>query len=116
MIALRNIAIIVLLAAAVMLMPRGGQITEAVFQALSLGFLVVIAWAAYRFLRSSDLTLLAMEDSKRLLFAGALGLLVLAIAATGTLWSSGLGTLLWIILVGVAVVTLWRTWAAEKAA
>jgi hypothetical protein len=115
-IALRNIAIIALLAAAVMFLPRGGEITEAVFQALTLGFLVVIALAAYRFLRSSELTLLTMEDSRRLLFSGAIGLLVLAIAATGTLWSSGLGTLLWIILVGASVVTIWRTWAAEKAA
>jgi hypothetical protein len=77
---------------------------------------VVIALAAYRFLRSEEMTLLAMEESRRLLFSGGIGLLVLAIAGTGTLWSSGLGTLLWIILVGVSVVTLWRTWAAEKAA
>lgn len=116
MIAARNIAIIALLAAAVALLPGGGRVTEAVFQALSLGFLTVIALAGYRFLRSEEFTLLGMEDSRRLVFFGAIGLLLLAIAGTGTLWSTGLGTLLWIILVGVSVVALWRTWVAEKAA
>ncbi len=114
MVALRNVLIIVLLALAVMLLPGGGRITEAVFQALSLGFLTVLAWAAYRFLRAQEFTLLAMDDSRRLLFAGALGLLVLAVAGTDTLWSSGLGTLFWLILVGSAVIALWRIWVAEK--
>jgi hypothetical protein len=63
MIALRNVAIVALLAAAVMLLPGGGRITEAVFEALSLGFLTVIALAAYRFLRAEELTLLGMDDS-----------------------------------------------------
>jgi hypothetical protein len=116
MIALRNVAIVALLAAAVMLLPGGGRITEAVFEALSLGFLTVIALAAYRFLRAEELTLLGMDDSRRAVFAGALGLLVLAIAGTGTLWGSGLTTLLWILMVGAAVVAIWQVWAAEKAA
>ena len=116
MTAVRNVAIILLLAAAVALLPGGGRVTEAVFEALSLGFLVVIAWAAYRFLRSEEMTLLAMGDSRRLLFSGAIGLLVLAVAGTSTLWSSGLGTLLWIVLVGASVVALWRIWTAEKLA
>lgn len=112
----RNAAIIALLAAAVLLLPGGGRVTEAVFQALSLGFLTVIALAAYRFLRAGELTLLGMEDSRRAIFAGALGLLVLAIAGTGTLWGSGLTTLLWILMVGAALVAMWQVWAAEKAA
>ncbi len=116
MIALRNVAIVALLAAAVMLLPGGGRITEAVFEALSLGFLTVIALAAYRFLRAEELTLLGMDDSRRAVFAGAFGLLVLAIAGTGTLWGSGLTTLLWILMVGAAVVAIWQVWAAEKAA
>lgn len=116
MTAARNIAIIVLLAAAVTLLPGGGRVTEAVFQALSLGFLTVLALAAYRFLRAGELTLLGMEDSRRAIFAGAIGLLVLAIAGTDTLWGSGLTTLLWILMVGASLVALWQVWVAEKAA
>lgn len=111
----RNIAIVLLLAAGVAFLPGGGRVTEAILQALSLAFLAVIAFAAWRFLRDSEFTLLAMPDSRRYLLFGAVALLVLLVAWMGTMWSSGLGTFLWLILAGASLVTLWRVWTEARA-
>jgi hypothetical protein len=111
----RNIAIVLVLAAGVAFLPGGGQVTEAILQALSIAFLTVIAFAGWRFLRDNEFTLLAMPDSRRYLLFGAIALLVLLIAGMGSMWSSGLGTFAWLILLGVSVVTLWRVWTEARA-
>ena len=113
--ALRNILIIMVLAAGVAFLPGGGNITTAVFSALSLAFLTVITLAAWRFLKASEFTLLAMPDRARIGLYGALGLIVFLFAGAGRMWSSGLGTLLWIVLLGTAVVAVWRIWAEARA-
>jgi Kef-type K+ transport system membrane component KefB len=111
---LRNIAIVFLLAAGVAFLPGGGQVTEAILQTLSIAFLAVIAFAAWRFLRDNEFTLLAMQDSRRSLLFGAIALLVLLVAGMGSMWSSGLLTFVWLILLGVSLVTLWRVWAEAR--
>jgi hypothetical protein len=111
---LRNIAIVLLLAAGVAFLPGGGQVTEAILQTLSIAFLAVIAFAAWRFLRDNEFTLLAMQDSRRSLLFGAIALLVLLVAGMGSMWSSGLLTFVWLILLGVSLVTLWRVWAEAR--
>lgn len=110
----RNIAIVLVLAAGVAFLPGGGQVTEAILQTLSLAFLTVLGFAAWRFLRDNEFTLLAMPDSRRYLLFGALALLVLLLAGMGSMWSSGLGTFLWLILAGASLVTLWRVWTEAR--
>lgn len=88
---------------------------EAVFQALTLAFLAAIAWTAYRFLRANEFTLLAMPERSRGILFGAIGLLVLAVAGTATLWSSGLGTFAWLLLLGGSVIAIWRVWVEARA-
>lgn len=110
----RNVAIVLLLAAGVAFLPGGGQVTEAILQTISLAFLTVLGFAAWRFLRDNEFTLLAMPDSRRYLLFGAIALLVLLLAGMGSMWSSGLGTFLWLILAGASVVTLWRVWAEAR--
>ena len=103
-----------LLAAGVAFLPGGGQVTEAILQTLSLAFLTVISLTAWRFLRDNELTLLAMPESRRYLLFGAIALLVLLIAGMSSMWSSGLGTFLWLILAAASVVTLWRVWIEAR--
>lgn len=111
----RNIAVILLLAAGVAFLPGGGQVTEAILQALSLAFLAVIGFAAWRFLRDNEFTLLAMEDSRRVLLFGAIALLVLLVAGMGSMWLTGLGTFIWLILAVASLITLWRIWTEARA-
>ena len=104
------------LAAGVAFLPGGGEVTDAILQTLSLAFLAAIAFAAWRFLRDNEFTMLAMPDSRRYLLFGAIALLVVLVAGMGSMWSSGLGTFIWLILAGVSIVTLWRVWTEARAA
>jgi hypothetical protein len=108
--AARNILIVMVLALAVAFLPSGGNIAEAVFTALTMGFLAAIAWAVYAFSRRSELTLAALSDGRRGILYGALGLIALLIAGTDELFATGGGTLLWLLLLGGAVAAIWRIW------
>lgn len=106
----RNVAIIMLLALGVAFLPGGGNLAEAVFAALTMAFLAAAAWMIYTVSRRNQLTLATLSDSRRAILYGALGLLALLVAGSDRLLATGPGTLLWIVLLGVSVVAIWRIW------
>lgn len=108
--ALRNLAIIMLLAAAVAFLPNGGNFAEAVFTALTMGFLAGISWMLYVLSRQNQLTLATLSEGRRAIFYGAFGMIALLIAGVDKLFGSGGGTLLWILLLGASLAAIWRIW------
>jgi hypothetical protein len=108
--AARNIAIIMLLALVVAFLPGGGNAAEAVLTALTMGLLAGIAWMVYTVSRENQLTLATLSDGRRALLYGAVGLIALLIAGSDKLFSTGGGTLLWILLLAIAVGAIWRVW------
>jgi hypothetical protein len=106
----RNVAIIMVLALGVAFVPGGGNVVEAIVTALTMGFLAGIAWMLYTLSRQNQLTLAALSDRRRAILYGALGLIALLIAGTDKLFSTGGGTLLWILLLGGSVAAIWRVW------
>jgi hypothetical protein len=106
----RNVAIVMVLALAVAFAPGGGNAVDAVFAALTMGFLAGIAWMLYTLSRQNQLTLATLSDGRRALFYGAFGMVALLIAGADKLFSSGGGTLLWILLLGASVAAIWRIW------
>jgi hypothetical protein len=106
----RNIAIIMLLALVVAFLPGGGNAAEALLTALTMGLLAGIAWMVYTVSRENQLTLATLSDGRRALLYGAVGLIALLIAGSDKLFSSGGGTLLWIVLLAIAVGAIWRVW------
>jgi hypothetical protein len=106
----RNVAIVMLLALAVAFVPGGGNVVDAIFTALTMGFLAGIAWMLYTLSRQNQLTLATLSDGRRALFYGAFGMIALLIAGTDKLFTSGGGTLLWILLLGASVAAIWRVW------
>jgi hypothetical protein len=106
----RNVAIIMVLALGVAFVPGGGNVVEAIVTALTMGFLAGIAWMLYTLSRQNQLTLAALSDRRRAILYGALGLIALLIAGTDKLFSTGGGTLLWILLLGASVAAIWRVW------
>ena len=106
----RNVAIIMVLALGVAFLPGGGNAVDTVFTALTMGFLAGIAWMLYTLSRQNQLTLATLSDGRRALFYGAFGMIALLIAGTDKLFSSGGGTLLWILLLGASVAAIWRVW------
>ncbi|HEY1285757.1 MAG TPA: hypothetical protein VGF04_06680 [Solirubrobacterales bacterium] len=108
--ALRDVALIMLLALAVAFLPAGGNAAEVVLTAISMGFLAAIAWMLFVLSRQRQLTLATLSDGRRAILYGALGLIALLIAGSDELFASGGGTLAWILLLGASVAAIWRIW------
>jgi hypothetical protein len=107
---LRNIAIIMLLALAVAFAPAGGNAADAILAAITMGFLAAIAWTVFVLSRQNQLTLATLSDGRRAILYGALGMIALLIAGSNELFSSGGGTLLWVLLLGASIAAIWRIW------
>ena len=108
--AARNAAIIMLLALPVAFLPRGDNFAEALLTALTLGLLAGISWALYVFSRENQLTLATLSDGRRAILYSGFGLIALLIAGSDKMFSTGGGTLLWILLFAIAIGGIWRVW------
>ena len=107
---LRNAAIVMLLALVVAFVPGGGNAAETILTAITMAFLALIAWTVFVLSRQNQLTLATLSDGRRAILYGALGLIVLLIAGSDELFSSGAGTLAWILLLGASIAAIWRIW------
>lgn len=98
------------LALAVAFAPHGGNVAAAILTAITMGFLAALAWMVFVLGRQNQLTLATLTDARRAILYAALGMLALLIAGSDELFSSGGGTLVWIILLGASVAAIWRVW------
>ncbi len=114
LIALRNILIIALLALGLTVLPGSSNLVEGLLTALSLIFLAAIGLLAMRSWDRTALTRDAMSDQQRMLFYGALGAIALMIAGLDELMQSGVGTIIWIGVVGGSGYLLFVTWRAAN--
>ena len=106
----RNVAIILALAAVVDFLPGGGAAAATVMAALTLIFFAAIAWFVYRLYREQQLTLATLTDPQRAGLFGALGGIALLVVAYDEFssWSGGL--LLWIALMAACVAAIFLIW------
>jgi hypothetical protein len=106
----RNVVMVMVLALAIAFLPSGRNFANAVFVAITMGFLSGISWMLYVLSRQNQLTLATLTDGRRAVFYGAFGMIALLIAGATKLFSSGGGTLVWILLLGASVAAIWRIW------
>lgn len=107
----RNVAIILVLALAVAFLPSGKNFADAILTVITMGFLAGITWMLYVLSRENQLTLATLSDGRRAIFYGAFGLLVLLIAWADELFTSGGGTVLWILMLVGSVLAIWKIWS-----
>jgi hypothetical protein len=107
---LRNVAIILALAAAVDFLPGGGAAADTLLAALTLIFLGAIAWFVYRLYRDQELTLATLTDARRAGVFGAVGGIALLVVAYDEFRSWTGGILLWIALLGGCVAAIFLIW------
>jgi O-antigen/teichoic acid export membrane protein len=108
--ALRNIAIIVALAAAVAFIPGGGDAAALIAALFSTAILAAFVMLAVRFYREHRMDILGLPDRWRAIFYGALGVIVLAMAARPRLIETGGGLLVWLAAVAGSAYALYRVW------
>jgi hypothetical protein len=98
----RNVAIIAVIALVLTVLPSGGNLATGVLAALSLAFLGAMALLAVRFWRENSLMRDAMTERQRAIVYGALGAIALAVAGTDELLATGVGTVAWLVILGVS--------------
>jgi hypothetical protein len=111
----RNVAIILLIAAVVYLVPGDGRAANTFELVLLVGFGVGIGYLGLRLYRENRVTLFGLGDRYRALLYGGLAGGALLLVARQRMWESGLGELLWFVLLGLAVyalVAVYRHWRA----
>ncbi len=112
---LRNIAIIVVLALIVWLVPGGARAGLTVSNLLGIAFAAGLVFFGYRFYMEHRDDILGLEDRQRGILYASLALIVVALVGFSRLWATGGGALLWLVLVGAAgwgVYSVFRAWRA----
>ena len=107
---LRNVGIVMALALVLAFAPHGGNAANAILTAITMGFLAGIAWTLFVLSRQNQLTLATLSDGRRAILYGALGLIALLVAGSDEMFSSGGGTLAWILLLGASIGAIWKVW------
>jgi hypothetical protein len=111
---LRNVAIVLALAAAVYALPGAGFAAGLVVWVLGVAFLGAMAWFAARMYREYQPQLFGLGDRMRALLYGSVGVAVLTVTATPRLWDTPGGTLAWFALVSGAIFGVYTVWRASQ--
>lgn len=113
---LRNIAIVVLLALAVWLVPGGGAASATLNNVLTLVFLGGALFFAYRIYMERREVILGLEERQRGILYGALALGTITLVATARLWAagSGAGAIVWLLFMVLAVYGLFSVYRAYR--
>ena len=112
---LRNIAIIVGLALAVWLVPGGDTASVTISNLLSIVLVGGLLFFGYRLYMEHRETIFGLPERQRGILYAAIALATITIVATGRMWQDGggLGAILWLAFLGLAVwglVTVWRAY------
>jgi hypothetical protein len=105
---IRNIAIVLVLAGAVYFVPGGGDTAALIGALLSTAILAAFVMLAARFYRERRMDILGLPDKWRATLYGALGVIVVAMAARPRLIETGGGTILWLFAVAGSGYALYR--------
>ena len=111
----RNIAIVLVIAALVAVIPGGGRGATTAIQAVSLAFVATLGWFAAIMYRQHRNTLYSLGDRRRALLYVAIGVTAVTLTGTTKLWSTPAGSVAWLLLIGAAVYAVFAVfWAARK--
>lgn len=107
----RNVAIIALLALAITVVPGGDAAARTVLNALGMAFLAAIAWFAYTVYRQQRLTIDGLDDGRKAILFGSVGLICLLIAGYTQfrLWGDG-AVVGWIAMLAICVIAIIAVW------
>jgi len=111
----RNIAIVLALAAIVAFVPGGGSGAGVLIQVVSLAFLTALGWVASVMYRQNRVTLYSLGDRRRAALYAAIGVLAVTFTATSRLWATSAGSVAWLVLIGAGVYVVFAVvWSARK--
>jgi len=111
----RNVLVIIGLTLVVWLVPGGGTASLTISNLLSLILIGGFLFLGYRLYMENRETIFGLEERRRWMLYGALALIAITLVATSRMWGAGgLGALLWLALIGVAVWALIGVWRSYR--
>lgn len=111
----RNILIVLAIAAVVALIQGGVTAANVAIQAVSLVFLGVIVWFLSLTYRQYRATLYSLGEGRRALLYVALGVGTLTLTATSRLLGTGAGSVAWLLLLAGSIYAVFAVlWSARK--
>jgi hypothetical protein len=111
----RNILIVLVIAALVALIQGGVTAANVAIQAVTLVFLGTLVWFLSLMYRERRVSLYSLGDGRRALLYVALGVGTLTLTATSRLLDTGAGSVAWLILLaGSAYAVFAVLWSARK--
>jgi hypothetical protein len=112
---LRNVLIVLAIAALVVVIPGGGRGANVAIQAISLVFLAALGWVASIMYRQHRAALYGLGDARRATLYIALAVGAVTLTATSRLWRTPTGEIVWIALIAGAAYAIFTViWAARK--
>ncbi len=110
----RNVAILLVLAAAVAYLP-GGARAAATFQTiLGVVFMLALGFAGVQLYIRHHVTIHSLGDRRRALAYGSLGVGTVTLAAKPRMWETGFGEFVWFVLLGLVVYTLFSLYRYSR--
>lgn len=109
----RNVAIILVLAAAVSFLPGGGRAADVAGAVLSILFAAGLAWFFGRTYLERRTDIYTLGDRSRAILYVAIGVAAVTIVAASRLTATGAGTVVFVALLGgcaYALLTVYRAW------
>jgi hypothetical protein len=106
----RNVAIIVVLAAAVDLLPGGGRDAVGFEALLVAAFAIGIGYFGLHAYREHHVSIYGLGERYRPLFYGALGVGTVTVVAKDRMWQTSFGEIVWFVLMGTVVYALIATY------
>lgn len=112
----RNILILLVLAAVVWQLPGGRTGTYTIYNLLTVILTAGLLFFGYRIYMENRGTLFGLGDRNRGLLYGSVALVAFGLIATTRLWNEGgIGVLLWIGLIGLGAWGIYNAWRAYQA-
>lgn len=111
----RNVAVIVVLAAIVYALGNTGDFALSfLVQLISLAFLASIVWIGSRLYREHRTDLYGLGTRRRTILYVAAGVATLAFSAVDRLWATGFGTVVWLVLLGGAAYAVYAVYRSTR--
>ncbi|MGH2858900.1 MAG: hypothetical protein ACRDMJ_15605 [Solirubrobacteraceae bacterium] len=111
----RNIAIIFAIAAIIAIAPGGGTAASVIIVAVSLAFLAAAGWVGAIMYREHRGSLELLGEAKRGILYGAAVVIAVCLTATHRMWQTSLGSVAWLVLLGVSIYAGFAVvWSARR--
>jgi len=111
----RNVAIVLAIAAAVYFIPGGGRVASTFEAALWVAFGLGVGYLGVRLYREHRVSIYGLGDRYRGLLYGAAALGVFEYMVRARMWRTGVGTIAWLVLAGLAVYSLLSVFRRSRA-